>query len=83
MSRIQRAVDGAHLQSMRIDKLGEGVYVVDLLLAQSHAVAPVEAADVGLDGLHHRRPVVFHCVSDQCRRCQTSPPNVRGSNRIP
>lgn len=49
----------SYMQRVRVCEPGEGVDVVDLLVAQLHAVAPVERADVVLDGLHQTAPLVW------------------------
>ncbi len=50
----------ANLDGVWIDKLCLGVDVLDPLVPESHPITPVEGADVGLDGLHQRSPVVAH-----------------------
>eukprot|EP01136_Pigoraptor_vietnamica_P044224 Opistho-1_new@20696 len=52
---LERREDGV---GIRED--AEPVDVLDLLVAEGHAVAPVERANVVLDALHHRRPRVLH-----------------------
>lgn len=47
------------LDSMSIDDGGIGVQVLDVLVAQLNAIAPVERANVVLDGLDQLGPVVL------------------------
>lgn len=49
-----------YLDFVRLDKLRIGVDVVDALVSQRHPVAPVQRADVVVDGRLHRLPVVVN-----------------------
>lgn len=54
-----------YLNPMRTHKLPVRVLIGDLLLPQSHAVAPVQRADVVLHGFRHLPPVMPHCTGDK------------------
>lgn len=59
-----------HLDGVRIHEFGKGVEVGDLLLTQSNTIAPVEGANVGLNGINHCSPSVGCCIDRTQMRLQ-------------
>lgn len=54
-----------YLDFVGFNKLSIGIDIVDILVSQSHPVAPVQWADVIIDRRLHGLPVVFDCVETE------------------
>lgn len=51
-----------YLDFVWVNKLGIGINIVDILVSQSHPVAPVQRANIVIYRRLHGLPVVFDCT---------------------